>query len=241
MIDLVAATVLFSLAPAPAASPLPAAALWTDDGTILEVPLAHRDRDRIDAGILRVDRRRRVLTWEGLPEEIGCGLRVEAPLDDVRGIAESREVGLTLQLRSGPLRELVLIPPAHFALLAQPTVRKRGGLSREEAIAGRLRTTISTPTRRAPAPLAVPPASWSSFRRRSAATCARWWRSSAPRRESSARPKGRRHAPRERGARSPALRSGAGRDDGAASSSARTRWPWPRTSFPRAPGGASGP
>ena len=37
------------------------------------------------------------------------------------------------------MRELVLIPPAHFALLAQPTVRKRGGISREEAIAGRLR------------------------------------------------------------------------------------------------------
>ncbi len=128
-----------SLAPAPSASPPPAAALWTDDGTILEVPLAHRDRDRIDAGILRVDRRRRVLTWEGLPEEIGCGLRVEARLDDVRGIAESRGVGLTLLLRSGPVRELVLIPPAHFALLAQPTVRKRGGFSREEAIAGRLK------------------------------------------------------------------------------------------------------
>ena len=80
-----------------------------------------------------------MLTWEGLKEEIGCGLRVEAPLDDVRGIAESREVGLTLQLRSGSVRELVLIPPAHFALLAQPTVRARGGLSREEAIAGRLK------------------------------------------------------------------------------------------------------
>jgi hypothetical protein len=86
MIDLVAATVLLSLAPAPSASPLPPAALWSDDGTILEVPLAHRDRDRIDAGILRVDRRRRVVTWEGLKDEIGCGLRVEAPLDDVRAV-----------------------------------------------------------------------------------------------------------------------------------------------------------
>jgi hypothetical protein len=139
MIELVAAALLLTLAPATSASPLPPAALWSDDGTILEVPLAHRDRDRIDAGILRVDRRRRVVTWEGLKEEIGCGLRVEAPFDDVRGIAESREVGLTLLLRGGPVRELVLIPPAHFALLAQPVVRKRGGLSREEAIAGRLR------------------------------------------------------------------------------------------------------
>jgi len=143
MIDRVVAilpSILLAIAPAPSASPAPAAVLWTDDGTVLEVPLAHRDRDRIDAGVLRIDRRRRVLTWQGLPEEIGCRLRVEAPLDDVRGIAESRGAGLTLRLRSGPARELVLIPPAHFALLAQPIVRKRGGLSREEAIAGRLKS-----------------------------------------------------------------------------------------------------
>jgi hypothetical protein len=142
MIDRVAAilpSILLVLAPAPSTSPLPAAALWTDDGTVLEVPLAHRDRDRIDAGVLRIDRRRRVLTWQGLAEEIGCGLRVEARLEDVRGIAESRGVGLTLQLRNGPVREMVLIPPAHFELLAHPIVRKRGGLNREEAIAGRLK------------------------------------------------------------------------------------------------------
>ena len=145
MLDLVLAAVPFILlsapAPAPSASPLPPAPLWTDDGTVLDVPLAHRDRDRVDAGILRVDRRRRILTWEGLPEEIGCPLRLEVPIDDVRGVAESRGVGLTLTLRSGPVRELILIPPAHFAVLAQPTVRARGGLSREEAIAGKLRNT----------------------------------------------------------------------------------------------------
>lgn len=142
MIDLVVAalpSILLSLAPAPSPPPLPAAALWTDDGTILEVPLAHRDRDRIDAGILRIDRRRRLMTWAGLPEEIGCGLRLEVPFDDVRGVAESRGVGLTLTFRRGPVRELILIPPAHFALLAQPTIRERGGISREEAIAGQLK------------------------------------------------------------------------------------------------------
>jgi hypothetical protein len=135
MIALLAA-LLPLVAPTTSASPPP---LWTDDGTVLEVPLAHRDRDRVDAGVLRIDRRRQVLTWEGLREEIGCGLRLEVPLRDVRGVAESRGVGLTLTLRSGPVRELVLIPPAHFALLAQPAVRERGGISREEAIAGRLK------------------------------------------------------------------------------------------------------
>lgn len=143
MIDLVLATlpsILLSLAPAPSSSAPPPAPLWTDDGTTLEIPLAHGDRDRVDAGILRVDRRRRVVTWEGLREEIGCSLRLEVPFDDVRGVSESRGVGLTLTLREGAVRELILIPPAHFALLAQPTVRKRGGLSREEAIAGGLRT-----------------------------------------------------------------------------------------------------
>jgi hypothetical protein len=139
MIDLVAAAVGFVLSSlAPASASTPPAALWTDDGTILTVPLAHRDRDRVDAGILRVDRGRRVVTWEGLPEAIGCRLRLEAGFDDVRGVAESRGVGLTLTVRGGAVRELILIPPAHFALLAQPTVRARGGLSREEAIAGRL-------------------------------------------------------------------------------------------------------
>lgn len=122
--------------------PPPPTALWTDDGNLLEIPLAHRDRDRVDAGIPRVDRRRRVITWEGLPETIGCGLRVEAAYGDVRGIAESRGAGagLTLRLGRGAMRELVLIPPAHFAWLAEPSTRSRGGLSREEAIAGRLRT-----------------------------------------------------------------------------------------------------
>jgi hypothetical protein len=143
MIDLAAAVPFIFLMgapnPAPAPSPAPAAELWTDDGTILEIPLAHRDRERIDAGILRVDRRRRMLTWEGLPEAMGCALRLEARFDDVRGVAEARGVGLTLTVRGGPVRELVLIPPDHFALLGQPTVRARGGISREEAIAGRLR------------------------------------------------------------------------------------------------------
>jgi hypothetical protein len=135
MLELALVTLL--LAPASPAPPEPA--LWTDDGSVLEVPLAHRERDRVDAGVLRLDRRRRVLTWQGLDEAIGCRLRLEVPLADVAGVAESRGPGLTLTLRSGAVRELTLIPPAHFALLLQAAVRPRGGISREEAIASGLR------------------------------------------------------------------------------------------------------
>jgi len=120
-------------------SPAPAP-LWTDDGNLLAVPLAHRERDRIDAGVLSIDRRRRVVTWSGLAEEIGCRLRLEAGFDDVRGIETSRGAGLTLTLRSGAVREMILAPPAHYAVLALPIVRPRGGITREEAIAGGLRT-----------------------------------------------------------------------------------------------------
>jgi hypothetical protein len=105
MIELALVTVL--LAPAAPAPPL-----WTDDGSVLEIPLAHRDRDRVDAGVLRVDRRRGVLTWRGLDEEIGCRLRLEAPLADVAGVEESRGPGLTVTFRRGTVRELTLIPAA---------------------------------------------------------------------------------------------------------------------------------
>lgn len=138
--EMIALAAFALFAAATPVSPPPPAPLWTDDGTVLEVPLAHRDRARVDAGVLRIDRRRRVMTWAGLPEAMGCALRLEVPFEDVRGVAESRGVGLTVTLRSGTVRELVLVPPAHFALLAQPVVRARGGISREEAIAGQLRS-----------------------------------------------------------------------------------------------------
>lgn len=136
MIEIVLAVLV--IAASPDKSPSPDAGLWSDDGTVVEVPLAHRDRDRVDAGLLRIDRRKRVLTWEGAPGEIGCALRVEASLDDVT-IAEARGPGLILSLKRGAVREMTLVPPAHFALLLQSAVRARGGMSREEAIAGRLR------------------------------------------------------------------------------------------------------
>jgi hypothetical protein len=135
MIEMVLALVIVGAAPEPSPSP---DALWSDDGAVLEVPLAHRDRDRVDAGLLRIDRGKRVLTWEGAPADIGCALRIEASLDDV-SIAEARGPGLVLSLKTGAVREMTLIPPAHFALLLQSGVRARGGISREEAIAGGLR------------------------------------------------------------------------------------------------------
>ena len=131
------AALVYWLAAAPEPSPSPDA-LWSDDGTVLEIPLAHKDRDRVDAGLLRLDRRRRLLTWEGAPGAIGCALRVEASFDDV-AVAEALGPGFVLTLSAGPVRDMTLIPPAHFALLQGPPVRARGGISREEAIAGGLK------------------------------------------------------------------------------------------------------
>src|SRR3954471_2071797 len=109
MIAIALAALVLAASPEPSPSP---DALWSDDGNVLEIPLAHRDRDRVDAGLLRIDRRKRVLTWDGAPGEIGCALRVEASLDDV-AVAEARGPGLTLTLKTGPVPEMTFIPPAH--------------------------------------------------------------------------------------------------------------------------------
>jgi hypothetical protein len=90
-----------------------------EQGTVLEMKLAHRDTVRVDGGTLRVDRERRTVSWEGAPNEIGCAREWQASFDDVTGVRADAP-GFLIGLRSGPVREVRLAPLPHFrALLGQ--------------------------------------------------------------------------------------------------------------------------
>jgi hypothetical protein len=104
---------LAAMTAAALATSAPAADLsadWmTDEGGVLELKLAHNDKDRPDGGLLRVDRNKRLLLWEGIPGDIGCKLRVEAKFDDVVAVRFGDGAGFTVELKGKP-RKLVLIP-----------------------------------------------------------------------------------------------------------------------------------
>jgi hypothetical protein len=56
----------------------------TDHDGVLELKLAHKERGRPDGGILRIDSARSLIFWEGIPGELGCHLKVEAPFSEGR-------------------------------------------------------------------------------------------------------------------------------------------------------------
>ena len=87
----------------------------SDDGRVVTLLLAHRDAGRVDGGTLRVDRERRLLVWEGAPNEIGCRKPWQATFDDVVDV-KADEPGLLIQLRKAP-REVRLVPLPHFTAL----------------------------------------------------------------------------------------------------------------------------
>jgi hypothetical protein len=97
---------------APAPSPNPADWMSEVDG-VLELKLAHEEKARPDGGTLRIDSRRGLVLWEGIPGEFGCKLKVEASFDDVRDITMTELAGFVLELKSGKNRKLVLIPVPH--------------------------------------------------------------------------------------------------------------------------------
>jgi hypothetical protein len=112
-------------------APLPAdEADWlVDDGNVLELKLAHLDRPRPDGGILRIDRGKRLLSWEGIARETGCKLKVEASFEDVKSVEiDEQQAGFTLRLKRGKPKELVLIPVEHVAAFALRPELKTGGL-----------------------------------------------------------------------------------------------------------------
>jgi hypothetical protein len=109
----------------------PAAPEWlTDQDGVLELMLAHREDDRVDGGTLRLDRRKRLVTWTGAPGEIGCQRAFEAAFSDVKKVEEERGLpGFRLELRTGKPKAWTLMPLPHVEwLLKQPGTK--GGLQR---------------------------------------------------------------------------------------------------------------
>jgi hypothetical protein len=108
---LVAITVVVLGTSAPAADLSPD---WmSDEGGVLELKLAHNDKDRPDGGLLRLDRNKRLLLWQGIPGDIGCKVKVEAKFEDVEAVRVDDGAGFTVELKHGKPRRLVLIPVPH--------------------------------------------------------------------------------------------------------------------------------
>jgi hypothetical protein len=133
---LVAMTLIALAANAPAAELSPD---WmTDEGGVLELKLAHDDKDRPDGGLLRLDRNKRLLLWEGIPGDIGCKLKVEAKFEDVEAVRVGEQAGFTVELKKGKPKKLVLIPVPHAEwFLKQYGIRE--GLATAMANTGDLR------------------------------------------------------------------------------------------------------
>lgn len=125
---LLAALLLVGAAPTPAPPPVD----WiTDEDGVLEMLLAHRDDDRVDGGTLRVDRGKKLVTWTGAPNEIGCKRRFEASFADVKYVEEERALpGFHLELKQGKRKSWTLMPLPHFSSLLKGAAVLEGGLQR---------------------------------------------------------------------------------------------------------------
>ena len=92
----------------------PSSVDWmSEEEGVLELRLAHDEKERPDGGTLRIDSNKRTVVWEGIPGEFGCKLKVEASFDDVDGISTGEEAGFVLAFKRGKNRKLVLIPVPH--------------------------------------------------------------------------------------------------------------------------------
>ncbi len=109
----------------------------TDDGNVLELKLAHLDKNGPDGGILRIDRGKKVVSWDGIPGEIGCKLKVEATFDDVKSVSlDDYQAGFVVELKKGKTKKLVLIPVPHAMALMTRADVKEVGLQTSMANAG---------------------------------------------------------------------------------------------------------
>ena len=104
------------------AAPEPSAPVeWiTDDGGVLVMLLAHRDDGRVDGGTLKLDRGKRLVTWTGAPDEIGCKRQFEVAFADVKSVEEERVLpGFRLELRQGKPKSWTLMPLPHVTFLVE--------------------------------------------------------------------------------------------------------------------------
>ena len=96
---------------------------------VVELRLVHHERGRPDGGELLVDSNRRVLIWEGIPGEMGCRQKLEAPFDNIRGVREEPEGLIRLEIKGQPRGKWVFVPLPHFAWLGQVSSPLTSGLA----------------------------------------------------------------------------------------------------------------
>lgn len=100
----------------------------TETDGVLELKLAHEEKARPDGGVLRVDPRRRLLEWEGIPGEFGCKVKVEVSFEDVKGVSVSDQAGFVLELRTGKNKKLTFLPVPHAWWFVQQWTAEGGNL-----------------------------------------------------------------------------------------------------------------
>lgn len=86
---------------------------------VVRLRLAHHERGRPDGGELLVDANRRVLIWAGVPGELGCRQKLEAPFDSVRAVRDEPEGLIRLEIKGQPRGKWVFVPLPHAAWLGQ--------------------------------------------------------------------------------------------------------------------------
>jgi hypothetical protein len=125
-----AATLLAGLGRAAAADD---AAEWLieDRAGVLHLRLAHAERGRPDGGVLVVDPNRRVVTWEGIPGELGCPRKLEAPFARIRAARDEPEGVLRLEVKGEPRGRWVFVPLPHAAWLTSASSRAFQGFGPE--------------------------------------------------------------------------------------------------------------
>src|SRR5262249_38361647 len=74
---------------------------------------AHLDKNGPDGGILKVDRQKHLLSWEGAGGEMSCKSKVEASFDDVKSVSKADGPGFVVELKKGKPKSLTLIPVFH--------------------------------------------------------------------------------------------------------------------------------
>src|SRR5262249_60794242 len=82
----------------------------TDENGILALKLAHLDKNGPDGGILKVDRQKHLVLWEGAGGDMSCKSKFEVPFDDVKSVAKADGPGFVLELKKGKPKNLTLIP-----------------------------------------------------------------------------------------------------------------------------------
>jgi hypothetical protein len=102
--------------------------LIEDRAGVLQIRLAHAERTRPDGGVLTVDPNRRVVTWEGIPGELGCRRKLEVPFARVRAVRDDPEGVVRLEVKGEPRDRWVFVPLPHAAWLALASSRVFEGL-----------------------------------------------------------------------------------------------------------------